>query len=158
MSANAFSVALRDGLADVAYAFDGAFRQPGSLSRAERAAYGLRPTVVAVASHAAAARPPRLFLAGHVQTPFTGEPMDAAHARGAAQVLSDVDETTPVPHNRCERDDGARRRRAAAVLGGADDTRRTFRWLSVRARIDGDVVHIIVSGARRFFRVFEWTR
>jgi len=40
--ADSFARALRDGLIDVAFAFDGTFRPAGSLSLAERAAYGLR--------------------------------------------------------------------------------------------------------------------
>lgn len=41
--AESFAAALSAGLIDVAFAFDGAFRPPGSMSLAERVAYGLRP-------------------------------------------------------------------------------------------------------------------
>lgn len=41
--AKSFARALGEGLVDIAFAFDGAFRPFGSLSLAERAAYGMRP-------------------------------------------------------------------------------------------------------------------
>lgn len=159
--AESFTAALSAGLIDVAFAFDGAFRPPGSMSLAERVAYGLRPVAHPVTCRTSS-------------TPIHVAPgicRDREVVRRASRVLDDsprlIAQTGiaiaasrgcgPVEEVRRE----ARLRRAfssdapnRARLNNASGSP----VVRVAATLGTAKLDVIVAGGGRFVSVMQWTR
>jgi hypothetical protein len=159
-SSSAFASALRDGLSDLAYSFDGVFRPTGAMSLAERASYGLwqlvqSPRVGAASSqsHVHLTSDPSFKPMCASLTPNEYQkPAKREVFRSAVKRIVSTGETV-----RRE----AKPRRAStpdlkpvARLGLAARYRRA----RVRATVGSEKVDLIVYSAGRLASVMPWTR
>lgn len=158
--ADAFARALRDGLADLAYVYDGEFRPRDSLSAAERAAYGLHGGPTAMPASSRTARRPASPIAtarangdahpsatsSFVPAPRSRQALDASSSRTAPSEAS-----LPVCATRAYAP-----RAAGAVIAGQRP--RTARWARIRATAGAERIDVIVASGRHANRVFAWMR
>ena len=160
--ADSFARALSEGLIDVAFAFDGTFRPTGSMSLAERAAYGLRSsrrTVTQRTTSAPAHGVPGTFPSRQivsVRAPRQRNASQRVVARGriaiAAPPAAALEEvrrearlrhasSSDVPPNR------ARDYRATGCPG-----------LRVSATVGAARLDVVVTGGSRLASVMQWMR
>jgi len=156
-----FASALRDGLADIAYAFDGAFRPAGTMSLAECASYGLF-------SHVSCA----------VRTISPSPPHQTLRSGSFGYVLHDVTlpALSPPPAGRdgqrtigrSQTPTGENVRRAARLRRASSpdakgrhvisDVTPRPRDVRVRACVGRAKLDAVVSGAGRLASVMQWMR
>ena len=154
-----FASALRDGLADLAYSFDGVFRQPGAMSMAERAAYGLQPSVD---SHelAAMSPPKHVLLTSKTALPVTRlcavskkaeKPADrettVVSAKRQVSTVNDVRRETKL--RACASDFNSRVRQCSVSR---------YHRARFRATVGSSTVDVIVHAGGRLASVMPWTR
>lgn len=158
--AESFMAALSAGLIDVAFAFDGAFRPPGSMSLADRVAYGLRSL-----AHTVTCRTP--------STPIHVAPgicRDREVVRRASRVLDDsprliasgrsaIAATPPATIEEVRRE--ARLRHASssdAPIRARPNKEGALPVVRVAATVGTAKLDVIVAGGGRFVSVMQWTR
>jgi len=155
-SRSPFAQALRDGLADLAYAFEGVFESGGSMSLADRAAYGIRaasqPTTARTCAPSPACVAPaslrlRAPSAANIDTTGTSARISAVEScrTGSSQPLPAAE---PV--------------RARRVTTAANAPRRAIArpgcWLRARVRIGDALLDVLVSPGRPIASVSRWMR
>lgn len=154
---DSFARALNEGLNDVAFAFDGAFRPADSLSLAERVAYGLRSKARTAAHHvpsAAARGVPATSADRQVARVRVPRPIDMAprEARGGAATLPAVFEEV--------------RREARLRHASSSDSPNRARQdrfvgcpgLRASAKVGSARLDVIVGGGGRSASVMQWMR
>jgi hypothetical protein len=159
-SGTTFAMALRDGLADLAYSFDGAFRPMGTMSLADRAWYGLSPAVqrpqlstAGATMHASMCSDPARRVTRISVTPLRlSEPAKcgAIESTGKRQSSS----------VRIIRPDA--RRRCGPVASSKVDAGNGFtarhRGARLRASVGSTKLDVIVYGGGRLASIVPWTR
>lgn len=160
VSGRPFALALRDGLADVAYAFDGELRPLASMSAAERAAYGLRHAGAGTTGSALTARPRTDRI--EPMDPLTAPDTRRCLARSLVPrfIASDRPASEPARANdalrsveRADRVDVMKRRGVEASV-----VRRPVTWFRARARLGTHAMEVAAVGTGRSVRVASWTR
>lgn len=160
-SAASFASGLRDGLVDLAYAFDGAFRATGSLSLAERAAYGLWSHVGHAAATGASGVEHRTPIVG----PIRRASPEIARRTGFVPFLrpgaQKVMNTRPVLEIEGHRREAALRRASSSDVPAAP-TRPRVGASACNARVSASVgsarIDVLVSGRSGLVSVMQWMR
>lgn len=157
-SATSFASALRDGLADLAYSFDGVFRPVGAISLAERASFGLRPNVrnPELSTDIAPAQAPLRSYQPRHSTRVGDKPKNCGRPAAHAAVNSTIG---------CQTSNGesvrqeATLRRAPAPDPRSHASHRAPRYqgMRIRAKMGPSVVDVIVSAGGRLASVMQWT-
>ena len=159
---DSFARALGEGLVDVAFAFDGAFRSADSMSLAVRAAYGLRSSDEAVAYRIASApqrrvaakSPDSQLVPGRAQRPVSS----SSHAIGCIR-NSDAVPTAPVLEE-VRREARLRHASSSAVQPNRAHQNRSdgCQGLRAYAKVGTARLDVIVTGGGRLASVMQWTR
>ena|SRR5215469_5583500 len=158
-SSRSFASALRDGLADLAYSFDGAFRPAGAMSLAERAVYGLRsldrrlePTTKGSPRHALPTSNTALPVTRLRAIPNIEKPADRETAGvSARRQLSTIENVWREP-----------KVRGVSVAAFNSRARQgsvsRYRDVQIRATVGSSMVDVFVHAGGRLASVMSWTR
>ena len=156
-----FARALSEGLIDVAFAFDGVFRPAGSMSLAERAAYGLRSNrqtvthqVTSAAHGAPATSRKRQVASGSAARPLNVAARAIAHARVA------IAAAPAAAFEEVRREARLRHASSTDALRARAGQNRAIGRLGLRAstKVGSARLDVIVAGGGRSASVMQWMR
>ena len=159
-SSTSFTSALRDGLADLAYSYDGAFRPTAAMSLADQASYGLRSPVQSP-DRTTESSPTGVCLTSYPIREVTcvGTKAQKIELPAAREAIARSEKRQASPGENVRRE--AKPRRASAsdpkphVRPGSATRHLGAR---IRAKIGSSKVDVIVHGGGRLANVRPWTR
>jgi len=160
-SVASFASGLRDGLADLAHAFDGVFRAAGSLSLGERAAYGLWSHVKSTASSGSSGPEPRTLNVGPIRRPSPKSAqrperlsfnMPCERSALSSQPVAVVEGVRrEAKLRRASSSDASTATARRAIMTGARETR-------IRAKVGPARVDVVVYRGGRLASAMQWMR
>lgn len=159
-SPTSFASALRVGLADLAYSFEGVFRPVGAMSLAERASYGLWPPVRSP-KLSTEISPPHVFLNSAPACRSTsGDPTLRTCRLPAERDAIASTGKRPASNGERIREEARLRRVSASDTKAHVSDRSTTRHhgTRIRAKIGKSAIDVIVHSGMPLPRVMLWTR